>query len=216
MSASDFRLLPFADAVAQLDLAGHFGEYMFDQYGEGNRQVRVYDDNAVIEGNIDLDALFWAGIAGIFAKRDLQVKGDVLNWEIDTTAAFLAVGRDLSCRHLIAGSSDIRVRRDLKAEGIAVSSYNHGYMDVSRDLHAKVVVVEDHNTIVGGRVHAVGFREPNCGESEIKESVWEKEILPEVRDEFLLPNGFRKCPNGNVDLVKALMAGRKILLGQLD
>jgi len=65
-------------------------------------------------------------------------------------------------------------------------------------------------------VHAIGFREPNCGESKIKESVWEKEILPEVRDEFLLPNGFRKCPNGNVDLVKALMAGRKILHGQLD
>ena len=40
---------------------------------------------------IDLDALFWAGIAGIFAKRNLQVKGDVLNWEIDTTAAFLVV-----------------------------------------------------------------------------------------------------------------------------
>ena len=65
-------------------------------------------------------------------------------------------------------------------------------------------------------MHAIGFREPNCGESKIKESVWEKEILPEVRDEFLLPNGFRKCPNGNVDLVKALMAGRKILHGQLD
>jgi hypothetical protein len=63
MSAFDFRLVPFAEAVTQLDLAGHFGEYMFEQYGEDNRQVRVYDDDAVIDGNIDLDALFWASVA---------------------------------------------------------------------------------------------------------------------------------------------------------
>jgi hypothetical protein len=67
-----------------------------DQYGEASRPVRYYPGNATIEGDIDLDALYYGdNTAGIFAQQDLVIDGTILNWEIDTTASFLAVGRDL-------------------------------------------------------------------------------------------------------------------------
>jgi hypothetical protein len=129
---SEFTLLPFADAVERLDLATQFNALALDRYGKADRQVGFYEKSGVIAGDIDLDALYYAdNVAGILAKQDLTVTGTIKNWEIDTTAAFLAAGRDLECRSLVAGCADIRVRRDLKADGVIVSTYNHGYMEIS-------------------------------------------------------------------------------------
>jgi len=36
-------------------------------------------------------------------------------------------------------------------------------------------------------------------------------VTPEFRDEFFDRKGDMRCDNGNVDLVKALLAGRDIL-----
>ena len=46
---------------------------------------------------------------------------------------------------------------------------------------------------------------------DFPDSNWIKEVRPEHQHEFFDSRGFQKCPNGNVDLVKALMAGRPIL-----
>lgn len=211
MEGTEFTLLSFEEAVSTLQLEAHFGDRMFDQYGEEGGSVRYYEGNAVIEGDIDLDALFYKeNVAGIFVRGDLEVRGSILNWEIDTTASFLAVGRDLSCVNLIAGCADICVRRDLKASGIVVSTYNHGYMEISRNVDAKYFIVDDHHTIVGGKVNARGWKACN-EEFDLRDSAWIDEVKLELRDEFFDSRGFMKCPNGNVDLVKALMAGRPIL-----
>jgi hypothetical protein len=96
---SEFTLLPFADAVERLDLATQFNALALDRYGKADRQVGFYEKSGVIAGDIDLDALYYAdNVAGILAKQDLTVTGTIKNWEIDTTAAFLAAGRDLECR----------------------------------------------------------------------------------------------------------------------
>lgn len=210
MASSEFKLLSFEEAIAELGLEAHFGDRMFDQYGAYGGSVRYYEGDGVIEGDIDLDSLFYNGkVAGIFARGDLVVRGSIFNWEIDTDAAFLAVGRDLSCVNLIAGCADICVRRDLKASGIVVSTYNHGYMEIARDVHAKYFVVDDHHTVVGGQLHGGGWTDESG--TNIRKSRWRDEVRPELKAEFFDDREFMKCPNGNVDLVKALMAGRPIL-----
>lgn len=84
-------MLPFAEAVERLHLPAHFCEHTFVRYDEANLKVRYYEKSGVIEGDIDLDALCYRdNVAGIFAKQDLTVTGTIFNWEIDTTAAFLA------------------------------------------------------------------------------------------------------------------------------
>lgn len=212
MTDLGFTLMPFAEAVERLDLAAHFGGHVFDQYGEDDRKVRYYEKSAVIEGDIDLDALYYKdNVAGIFAKQDLTVNGTIINWEIDTTAAFLAVGRDLRCCNLVAGCADIRVRRDLKADGVIVSTYNHGYMEVSRDVIARYLIIDDHTTIVGRKVKAAGWKEASNAIAELPDSDWAGEIRDELKDEFFDSRGEMLCGNGNVELVQALLAGRDIL-----
>jgi hypothetical protein len=207
---SDFTLMPFAAAVERLNLAAHFGGHLFDQYGEDGRKVLYYEKRGTIEGDIDLDAMYYNDkVAGIFAKQDLTVTGTIKNWEIDTTAAFLAVGRDLACANLVAGCADIRVRRDLKADGVIVATYNHGYMEVSRDVIARYLIIDDHTTIVGCEVKAAGFKEAANAIAELPDSDWASEIRPEFKDEFF--RGEMLCGNGNVELIQALLAGRDIL-----
>ena len=98
------------------------------------------------------------------AKQDLTVTGTIENWEIDTVGAFLAVGRDLTCQNLVAGGADIRVRRDLKADNAVVSTYNHGYMEISRDVIARHFIIDDHFTIVGRNIKASGWKESSAAE----------------------------------------------------
>lgn len=203
-------MIPLPEAVARFGLGNYFDEARFEEYGEGNRALRYYPADATIDGDIDLDQMFWDGeVAGIYAERDLTVTGTIGNWEIDTTAVFLRVNRDLKCRNLIAGCAEIVVGRDLRADGIVVATYNHGRLEISRDVHAKYFIVDDHNTIVGRKLVGSGWTE--MPDTSIRQSTWLNEVRPQFREEFFQENGFTRCPNGNVDLVKALLAGREIL-----
>jgi cytoskeletal protein CcmA (bactofilin family) len=207
---ADYEMVPLPAAVARFGLENFFDELKLEEYAEGGRALRYYPADATIEGDIDLDHMFWDGkIAGIYAERDLTLTGSVWNWEIDTTAIFLRVGRDLKCRNLIAGCAEIMVARDLKADGIVVATYNHGRMEISRDVHAKYFIVDDHNTIVGRNLVGGGWTD--MPDTNVRESTWLREVRPEFTDEFFKENGFMKCGSGNVDLVKALLAGREIL-----
>ena len=135
--------------------------------------MRHYAGDARIEGNIDLDRLCWDGVAGLWVEGDLVVDGTIFNWEIDTPACFLAIGRDLSCKNLIASSAD--------------------------------------TTIVRGKADARGWKDAEHVEIALPVSSWIKEIRPEFKAEFFDDDGDMICGNGNVDLVKALVAGRDIL-----
>jgi hypothetical protein len=210
LASTKFELLAFSEAIDRLQLSSRFNEYMLEKYSSDGRRVCYYPGSATAENDIDLDGLFWAGeIGGIYAEHDLVISASIWNWEIDTTACFLIVGRDLACRHLIAGCSDIAVGRDLRAEGIVVATYNHGRLDVAQDVYAKQFIVDDHNTRVGGKLIGRGWTD-QAGTS-IRSSRWLDEIRPEFKSEFFRDDGLMKCPNGNVDLVKALLADRDIL-----
>jgi hypothetical protein len=211
MTDTGFKLISFDEAIAELKRDATFKDRDFSILGGEGGRVRYYERDGVIEGDVNLDALFYAqGIVGIFARQDLQVTGSILNWEIDTDACFLAIGRDLACVNLIAGSAGIRVGRNLNASGIVVSTYNHGYLDVVGACTATYLIVDDHETVVEAEVNAKGWKSSDS-DFDWRDSTWRHEVRPEFRDEFFDAEGYQKCPNGNVDLVKALLEGRQIL-----
>ena len=169
---SPFEELSVAEVTARLQLESHFS---FHEYDGDDRIIRHYAADAVIDDDIDLDASFWDGVAGIWAEKDLTVNGSIFNWEIDTPACFLAIGRD---------------------------------------ARAKFIIIDDHTTIVRGRADARGWKDAEHVEIALPVSSWIKEISPKFRTEFFDSDGDMICPNGNVELVQALLAGREILRGK--
>ena len=208
MPNSPYEELTVAEVTERLQLESHFSGYEYD--GDG-RIVRHYTQDAMIDGDIDLDRMFWDGVAGIWAEKDLVVNGTIFNWEIDTTACFLSIGRDLICKNLVASSADIRIGRDAKIYGLLSTTYNHGFLEVGGDAHAKTIVIDDHTTIVRGKTVAEGWKDAENVEIGLPVSSWIKEIRPKFKAEFFDADGDMICPNGNVELVQALLAGREIL-----
>jgi hypothetical protein len=205
---SSFEEQSVAEVTSRLQLESHFSFHDYD--GDG-RIVRHYAEDAMIDGDLDLDALFWDGVAGIWAEKDLVVNGAILNWEIDTPACFLAVGRDLICKNMVVSSADIRIGRNAKIYGLLSSTYNHGYLEIGGDAHAKTIIIDDHTTIVRGKADAGGWKDAEHVEIALPVSSWIKEIRPKFKAEFFDADGDMICPNGNVELVQALLAGREIL-----
>ena len=208
MPNSPFEELTVAEVTERLQLESHFSFHDYD--GDG-RIVRHYAQDAMIDGDIDLDRMFWDGVAGIWAERDLVVNGTIFNWEIDTTACFLSIGRDLICKNLVASSADIRIGRNAKIYGLLSTTYNHGILEIGDDAHAKTIVIDDHTTIVRGRADSGGWKDAEHVEIALPVSSWIKEIRPKFKAEFFDADGDMICPNGNVELVQALLAGREIL-----
>jgi hypothetical protein len=206
---STFEKLAIADVAERLQLDRHF--YDYGARGGETSHVHHYTGDARIAGDIDLDQLCWDGVAGIWVENDLVVDGTIFNWEIDTQACFLAIGRDLTCKNLIVSSADIRIARDLWVDGLLSSTYNHGYLEVSRHTCARRIIIDDHTTIVRGKVQARGWKDAEHVEIALPVSSWIDEIRPEFKAEFFDEDGDMICGNGNVDLVQALLAGREIL-----
>ena len=208
LANSPFETIAIADVVDRLGLENHFSFHDYD--GDG-RMIRHYAEDATIEGDLDLDALFWNGVAGIWAEKDLIVGGTIFNWEIDTPACFLAVGRDLCCKNLVASSADIRIAGDARINGVLSSTYNHGFIEVGRNVRAGYFVIDDHTTIVHGHTDARGWKDAEHVEVALPVSSWIAEVRPEFKAEFFDADGNMTCPNGNVELMQALLAGREIL-----
>src|SRR5689334_19992881 len=74
---SPFEEVAIADVADRLQLERHFS---FHEYDGDDRIIRHYNGDAVIDGDLDLDALFWDGVAGIWAEKDLIVNGSIFNW----------------------------------------------------------------------------------------------------------------------------------------
>jgi hypothetical protein len=82
---------------------------------------------------------------------------------------------------------------------------------IEGDVIAKYLIIDDHTTIVGRNVKAAGWKEAANAIAELPDSNWLSEIKSQFKDEFFDSRGEMLCGNGNVDLVKALLAGRDIL-----
>jgi hypothetical protein len=176
--------------------------------------VRYWWDDAVIDADIDLDATFDPYlIAGFAVDGNASIAGSVFNWEIDTRASFLSVLGNLSCTHFIAGCSDVTVLGNVRASGIMVATYNHGWLEINGDVDAGMLVIDDHHALIRGDVNAPGWttREGKLG---LRESDWRDEVRGEFVDEFFDADGDFKDGNWNISIVKAVIAGRDVLKPQ--
>jgi hypothetical protein len=212
--ADDFKLIELQKAIKDLKLDRHFeGRTTLDQFTPSRERVRHYGSNAVVTGDLDMDELLNdSDVAGIVVDGDLELNGSVINWEIDTSAAFLWVRGNLRCHNIVFGCMDLVVSGNVTASNLIVASYNHGHLLIGGDVHAKTVIIDDDgSSIIDGKVHARGWNASHNAEVKLRRSDWIDEVKPEFRDEFFDDEGGVKCGNGNVDLVKALLAGRDIL-----
>src|SRR4029450_5976872 len=139
----------------------------------------------------------------IWAEKDLTVGGSIFNWEIDTPACFLAVGRDLLSRNLVASSADIRIGHDATINGLLSSTYNHGYLEIGRNAHAKYIIGDDHSTIGRGKAGARGWTDAKHVEIALPVSSWIKEVSPKFRAEFFASGGCMLCLRGTLDTALA-------------
>src|SRR5262249_56514773 len=102
---SSFEELTVAEVTARLQAESHFS---FHDYDGDERMVRHYAEDAMIDGDIDLDALLRDGVAGIWAEKAFVVNGTISNSQLDTPACFLPLRRALICNILVAPRADIR------------------------------------------------------------------------------------------------------------
>jgi Clp amino terminal domain, pathogenicity island component len=173
--------------------------------------VRYWWDDAVIDGDVDLDATFDPYlIAGFAIDGNATVSGSILNWEIDTRASFLSVVGNLACEHFIVGCSDVTVLGNVRASGIMVATYNHGWLEINGDIEARTLVLDDHHALLRGDIRAPGWTTRDRGLG-LPESDWRDEVRPEFVSEFFNDDGDFKDGNWNVSIVKAVIAGRDVL-----
>jgi len=218
--ADSYVAIPLEQAIPALGLDGHFeGRTTLDPFVSDTPGkvspfvVRHYRKSATVSGDIDMDALVYKeNVAGIVVDGDLRLKGSIINWEIDTTAAFLWVRGTLTCDNIVFGSMDLVVSRNVTASGLIVATYNHGHLLIVGNVRAgRVIIDDDGPSIIDGKVTAKGWCASHNAQVAMRESDWQAEVRPEFHEEFFHPNGFFRCGNGNVDLVQALLAGRDIL-----
>ncbi|MBR1152959.1 hypothetical protein [Bradyrhizobium sp. JYMT SZCCT0428] len=62
-----------------------------------------------------------------------------------------------------------------------------------------------------GNAEARGWKDAEHVEVALPVSSWIAEVRPEFKAEFFDADGGMTCPNGNVELVQALLGGREIL-----
>ena len=173
--------------------------------------VRYWWDDAVIDGDLDLDATFDPHlIAGFAIDGNATVRGSILNWEIDTRASFLSVVGNLTCEHFVIGCSDVTVLGNVNASGIMVATYNHGWLEINGDVHARTLILDDHNAVLRGDLHAPGWTTRDRGLG-LPESDWTDEVRPEFIKEFFNEDGDFKDGNWNISIVRAVIAGRDVL-----
>ena len=140
--------------------------------------VRYWWDDAVIDGDLDLDATFDPHlIAGFAIDGNVTVSGSILNWEIDTHSSFLSVVGNLACEHFIIGCSDITVLGNVNASGSMVATYNHGWLEINGDVHARTFILDGHNAVLRGDLHAPGWTTRD-GDLGLPESDWHDEVRP--------------------------------------
>ena len=72
------------------------------------------------------------------------------------------------------------------------------------------IIIDDHTTIVRGKADAGGWKDAEHVEVAHFPSVrGSRKSDPKFRAEFFDADGDMICPNGNVELVQALLAGRE-------
>ena len=90
---------------------------------------------------------------GYIVDGNLTVDGSINSQ--DEEAMSLLVTGNLSVGDIFAGGADTAVLGNLHATRFVIGRYNHGYLHVSGDLHAALLLYSDHD-ITWATFHGVG------------------------------------------------------------
>ncbi|CAL8973643.1 hypothetical protein GJ689_17075 [Rhodoplanes serenus] len=215
--AFGFVSIPLDEARAGLDLDAHFADRttLDDIVVAAPRPsllvVRYSGNHAVSAGDLDMDGLVTASVAGVVVDGDLELFGAILNRRAEAQPAFLWVRGSLHCRALVLRRMDVVVDRNLTA-GLVVANGEDCHLAIGGDVHADRMIVDDGAVAsVGGRVAAKGWNGSAAARVALRRSRWADEVRPELRKAFLGPDGALACTGGSLELVQALLDGRDIL-----
>lgn len=215
--AFGFISISLDEAREGLDLDTHFGDRttLDDIVIAAPRPsllvVRYSGNHAVAAGDLDMDGLVSASVAGVVVDGDLELFGAVLSRRPGAHPAFLWVRGSLHCRAVAVGGMDLVVDRHVTA-GLIVATGEDGHMMIGGDVHADRLIVDDGAVAtVGGRIAAKGWNGSPNARVALRRSRWADEVRPELRNEFFRGDGALACTGGGGELVQALLDGRDIL-----
>ncbi|GAA3398114.1 hypothetical protein [Cryptosporangium minutisporangium] len=155
----DVRIISVAQADARYGVSRHFD---LDHANGDDEVVCFVGDTALASLPLDFHSLDkWLelpktgedALSGVIVDGNLDVEGSVLNWESDF-GPFLLVRGDLRAKDLGLGGSQVRIEGDLLAAQTLLGYYNHGYIEVTGDTRAQVIVTEQHLIRLHGAVSA--------------------------------------------------------------
>lgn len=135
----------------------------------------------------DLSAEVFAKTRGLIVDGNLSVDGAVINAEGSRGAMLLVTG-NLKARHLVGGGSEIRILGNADIDEVLWAHYNDGGMIVGGDATAPVILNDDHEFEVHGRIAA----EWTAGLHDSNEMNEEDADDEDAEEEDGLPSGLRQ------------------------
>ncbi|SFW86193.1 hypothetical protein [Chitinophaga sancti] len=203
-----FKTMPLRQALETDLLDALSTDYdLFDEYLD-TLEIRIYDGDTVLNEFLDLHDLYTEqNIAGIVVNGNLSVHAPIIDFELDTYSCFLLVSGSLDCTRLAAGCAEIIVGGNLTVADVMVAYYNHGTIEIGGDLHATLLIIDDHGASIKGKIDAATF----CRGWQIPAadySSWKSILLPEVAAQLLDEDHYLFA--GDVRFLKLLQDGTLI------
>jgi len=124
-------------------------EAFYWPFDEDNESARHYlllaRGDALIEDDVELQKLFLdQNVVGIVCRGNLTIRGNLIDEEVDETAAFVHVEGSLQTQSALLGGTQLRVGKNLAARTVVWFRYNHGYSHIGEYVVAENVVVDDY------------------------------------------------------------------------
>ncbi|MCF6405490.1 hypothetical protein L3C95_21480 [Chitinophaga filiformis] len=210
----NFTTLSLRDAIDQelvTPLATDFDMLLEDN--ADSLTVRIYEGDTILNEYVDLNDLYTEEkTAGIIVNGNLTVNAPIIDFEIDTYSAFLIVHGSLTCKTLAAGCTEIIVDGDVTVADAMLAYYNHGNVGIQGDLHARLLIIDEHGATIKGKINAATF----CRGWHIKAADytnWRHILLPDVADELLDKDDYLFA--GDVRLLHLLKDGKPVFSDNL-
>ena len=179
------RPVPEQEAVDRFDLRSKL-----ERYGPGDRQperhatVLVVPGPLHVPGNLFVDwarnfktasaqcppgidnqsAIPDASAVGLIVEGDLTVDGAIINTNLNGGPFLLVMGAT-KARTLYAGGAEMRFEGESTFSDAVIGCYNDGYVRFAADLHAPIVIAEDHAFDFWGA--APPYFDPFNGEGDV-------------------------------------------------
>lgn len=136
--------------------------------------LRVIEGDLHIEGDLDLETEDIPYSHGLLVTGNLNVTGCILNTSSDTGAFLLCFG-DLKAHAVIGGGSEIVIEGNAFVEELVLGHYNDGILAFKKDLSCPLVISDDHDLTIRGKLHGKRVDSSTC-----QGALWEGHLVEEI------------------------------------